>query len=271
MKYTAREIKGNDNISASSPVKDFFELIFKILGILLAVYIGLGFLVDYLAPRISSSLELKLGRAFSKKFDEKPLSKEEKELQRILENLLKHADSLPKFDYKVNIEESKQVNAFVLPGGRIVVLNALLKKVGSENEIAMVLGHELGHFAYRDHLRGLGRNLIALLISSFLFGSDSSISQAVSNSITNAEMRFSQSRERAADIYGLELLNKAYGNVSGATDFFEKMGAEEKAGWFFYIFASHPYPKSRVAALKEAIKTKRYSIAQKIPWPGSGE
>ena len=46
------------------------------------------------------------------------------------------------------------MNAVALPGGNIVVFAGLLKEIKSENELAMILGHELGHFAHRDHLRG---------------------------------------------------------------------------------------------------------------------
>lgn len=264
-KYTPKEIKDNVNIRATSPVKEFFELVIKILGVLLAVYILLGLLVDYIAPRISIDMERKLGRLFSAEFKGRPYSNREEKLQLVLDDLTKHAESLPKFNYKVYVKDSQDLNALALPGGNIVVFSALLKEVGSQNELAMVLAHELGHFAHRDHLRGLGRSLVFLTLSSFLLGTDSSVSKFIANTITNAEMRFSQIQEKAADIYALDLLHKTYGNVAGASDFFKKLAAKEKIGWFFYIFASHPYPQARAAAIKEEIKAKGYHLGQKIP------
>lgn len=265
MKFTPKEIKTNVNISPTSPVKDFFELVIKILGLILAMYILLGFAVDYIVPRISTDTELKLGKLFSSKLEKKKRTHVELQLQQILDKLIKRCKGLPPFTYKVYVTESKDANALALPGGNIVVLSALLKETESENELAMVLAHELGHFYYRDHLRGLGRTLVFLLISSALFGSDSSMAKVVSNAATNVEMRFSQTQEQAADLYGLDLLNKMYGNAAGATDFFEKMSRKEKLWPIFYIFASHPYSGDRVGALKKAIKNKGYIIGQKTP------
>jgi predicted Zn-dependent protease len=265
MKFTPREIKSNVNISPTSPVKDFFELVIKILGFILAIYVLLGFTVDHIAPRISTNTELKLGKLFSARFGKKERTPAELQLQQILDELVKKSQGLPPFNYKVYVEESKDINALALPGGNIVVLSALFKEVDSKNALAMVLAHELGHFYHRDHLRGLGRSLVFLLISSALLGSDGSASKVVTNAVTNAEMRFSQVQEKAADLYALDLLNKTYGSVAGATDFFEKMSRKEKLWSFFYIFASHPYPASRIVAIKENIKLKGYVMGQKIP------
>lgn len=265
MKFTPREIKSNVNISPTSPIKDFLELVIKILGFILVVYILLGFAVDYIAPRVSINTELRLGKLFSARYERKERTNVELQLQQILDELINKSQGLPPFTYKVYVEESKDVNAFALPGGNIVVLSVLLKEVESKNELAMVLAHELGHFYHRDHLRGLGRSLVFLLISSTLFGSDSSASKVVTKAVTNAEMRFSQAQEKAADLYALDLLNKTYGSVVGATDFFEKMSRKEKLWSFLYIFASHPYPASRIVAIKEHIKLKGYAIGQKMP------
>ncbi len=266
MKFIPKEINNNVNISPTSPVKDFFELVIKILGLILAVYVLLGFVVDYIAPRISIKTEVDLGRLFSSRLERKKQVYTELQVQQILDELLKNSQNLPPFNYRVYVEESRDINALALPGGSIVVFSELLKQARSRNEIAVVLAHELGHFYHRDHLRGLGRSLVFLLISSALFGSDSSASKVITNAMTNAEMRFSQSQEKAADLYALDLLNKTYGNVAGAIDFFEKMSEKEKLWSFFYIFASHPYPESRVKALKEAIKINSYTIGQNIPF-----
>ena len=265
MKFTPRGLKSNLNISPTSAVKDFFELVIKILGFILVIYVLLGFAVDYITPRISTNTERKLGKLFSAKFERKERTHAELQLQQILDELIEKSQGLPPFTYKVYVEEAKDVNALALPGGNIVVLSALLKEVDSKNALAMVLAHELGHFYHRDYLQGLGRSLVFLLISSTLFGSDSSVSRVVTNAVTNAEMRFSQVQEKAADLYALDLLNKTYGGVAGATDFFEKMARKEKLWSVFYIFASHSYPASRIVAIKENIKLKGYVMGQKIP------
>lgn len=266
MKFRPKEIPGNVNISPSSPVKDFFELILKILGLFLALYILLGFAVDYIAPRIPEDTELKLGALFIKKYAHPSDIETEKRVQSILNKILPHAQKLPTFPYQIHITQSKEINAAAFPGGHIIVFTGLLQEMRSENELAMVLAHELGHFAHRDHLRGLGRGLLFLVLSTFFSGTDSSASKFIANSISKAEMRFSQGQESAADIYALELLNKTYGHSAGATDFFEKMSRKYPLPRFFFIFATHPYPKRRTQTIQNTIKEKGYTIGEKIPF-----
>ncbi len=127
MKFTPREINNNVNISAVSPLKDFFELVTKILGLILAIYILLGFAVDYIAPHVSINAELKLSKLFSRGFEKKEPTPVQLELQQILDELIKNSQGLPPFTYRVYIEESKDINALALPGGNILVLSALLK------------------------------------------------------------------------------------------------------------------------------------------------
>lgn len=267
MKFIPKEIQGNVNISPSSPVKDFFELILKILGVFLAVYILLGFAVDYIAPRIPEDTELKLGALFIGKYAHSSHIETEKRVQSILNKILPHAQKLPTFPYQIHIAQSKEINAAAFSGGHIIVFTGLLQEMRSENELAMVLAHELGHFAHRDHLRGLGRGLVFLVLSTFLSGTDSAASKFIANSITNAEMRFSQAQESAADKFALELLNNTYGHAAGATDFFEKMSRKYPLPRFFFIFATHPYPKRRIQTIQNTIKEKGYTIGEKIPLP----
>lgn len=151
-----------------------------------------------------------------------------------------------------------------MPGGNIIVFSGLIDSVESENELAFVLAHELGHFTHKDHLRGLGRGLVLLMSSISLFGSDSFITGFIMNSLSNVEMKFSQRQERMADLWALDLLNRRYGHIGGAIDFFEKMAKKEKKGRFLYFFATHPYPQSRVRALKEQIQSKGYLVKEKI-------
>ncbi|MDD5655269.1 MAG: M48 family metallopeptidase [Candidatus Omnitrophica bacterium] len=263
MKFVPKPIKGNVNVPEVSAGKEFLRLIAEILGVLLIIYIVLGLAVDLIAPRISIQTEKKIGKLFASKYDDKKYPQTREEIQQVLSGLVKNA-SLPKFDYSAHIEDSAQVNAMALPAGNIVVYSALLKQVRSKNELAMVLAHELGHFAHRDHLRGLGRGLIFLALSSVTLGTDSGVSKFLASTLSSVEMRFSQAQERAADIYAVELLYKTYGDAAGATDFYEKMASKEKISRVFYFFASHPYIKDRIAVINGVIREKRYPSGEKI-------
>ncbi|MCM8787844.1 MAG: M48 family metallopeptidase, partial [Candidatus Omnitrophica bacterium] len=222
---------------------------------------------DYIASNISTDTEKKiLGKLFLRSFNKTRFTKEEEKLQEILDKLKSNADLLPEFDYKVHIVENEKENAIAFPGGHIVVFSSLLKEIESENEIAMILAHELGHYVHRDHLRGLGRSFVFLVLSSLLFGADNQVSRFIVSSLNNVKMKFSQKQEIASDLYALQLLNKTYGHIGGALDFYYKAVEKEKLGWFFYFSATHPYPKSRLKILKKTIKIKNYKIKDKIPF-----
>jgi predicted Zn-dependent protease len=74
------------------------------------------------------------------------------------------------------------------------------------------------------------------------------------------QARYSQEQETAADRFGLELLDKRYGHVGGATDFFRRM-AEKAGGNMPYLLASHPHPKARIAVLEAVTAERGYRLA----------
>ncbi len=270
MKYTAKELKGNVNVSRTSPIKEFIILMGGILGILLLVYVALGFAVDLVVPRLPPGFELKLGSFYSTIYRDAEKTDAGIRLQQILDELVeknarRYSLQPGEPEYKVHLVPQSHANAMALPGGNIVVFSALLKEVDSENALAFVLAHELGHYANKDHLRGLGRRLVLLAISTALLGTDSSASSFIMNSLLNVEMKFSQRQERMADIWALDLLNRRYGHVSGATEFFENMSKKEKRGRLLYYFATHPYPEDRVEALEREIQEEGYLEKEEIP------
>jgi Zn-dependent protease with chaperone function len=265
MKFSPKEVKDNVNVSSESAVKGFFDLTVRILGVILVVYLALGVAVDYIAPRLSAEAETKIGKLFFTALERKGPFKTEEKIQAVVDKLVTRADTLPRFNYRVYIRDSKDVNAVALPGGTIVVFSGLLEGVESQNELAMILAHELGHFSNRDHLRGIGRGLVLLTLSVLTLGTDNGVSRLIADSINNMERSFSQSQEKAADLYALHLLNKTYGHTAGALDFYQKMSKKNKSAWIFYVFSSHPYMKDRVRLLQEAILKNGYRAGEKIP------
>ena len=258
MQYSPKELEGNVNISHVSPIREFFLLLGGLLGIAIVIYFLLGFainrVVDWMPPKAESGL----GELFAEKFTDGKRSDKEKQLQDLLDKLRRHS-SLPGNNYTVHLFDSPEVNAVALPGRNIIVFKGLLDAVDSENELAFVLAHELGHFANRDHLRGLGRGLVMLAISVAILGENNSASTFIMNSIINVEMTFSRSQELAADRYAIELLNRRYGHIGGAVDFFGKIREKNRMGHIQHYFASHPHPDSRIEALEDIIEEKGLS------------
>lgn len=263
MKFTPRELEGNVNVSSTHPLAEFAWLVGELALIVAVVYFALGLVADLTAAKIPVEAESWLGRRALATFPGEANQALERRLQALLRAL--PADSpLHRYRFTVHLLESEEVNAVALPGGHIVVFSGLLRKVRTENELAMVLAHELGHFAHRDHLKGLGRGLGITVAALLLLGADSSAAEFSSNLFLPFAARYSQKQEAAADAFGLDLTAARFGHAGGATDFFTRLEAES-GGRLPYLLASHPHPEDRIAKLRERIGQQGYAVKTTIP------
>jgi Zn-dependent protease with chaperone function len=267
MKYTPRQPGSNVNVTPTSPLKEFFLLTAGLLGMVIVIYMVLGLVVDLIVPRISTDLENKMGGLFVGSVEAKDSdSKRGTYVRLLVEELQDRCARLP-YLFKVHIHKSPTANAVALPGGHIIVYTGLLDKVASENELAFVLAHEMGHFAHRDHLRGMGRAFVFITISTLLLGTDSSISKMLANALNLTEMSFSRKQETRADEFALETLYCDYGHVAGATDFFEKISKAEDPGKFGHYLASHPETRKRISHVESIIRSRGFKLGKPTPLP----
>ncbi|MDD5069212.1 MAG: M48 family metallopeptidase [Candidatus Omnitrophica bacterium] len=257
MDYKPKLIEANDNISKKSALKELLSLLAALLLIVSVVYISLGFAVDVIVAKMPDKLENSLSKVFAKLYKEKTRTKEEGYLQAILDNLAKGLQDRDDI-YTVQIVEDSHVNALAIPGNRIIIFSELLKEISSENEISFVLAHELGHFYHNDHLKAFGRSLVFFAISTVLLGEKNPASGFMQNSISNLEMKFSQSQEKNADIFALTLLNRVNGNVNGSLEFMNLLTKKTKTPKFMAFFSSHPHPQKRLDYIKETIRQRKY-------------
>ncbi|EAZ93093.1 M48 family metallopeptidase [Crocosphaera chwakensis] len=252
-------------MSDRNPPPNFRQL-FIILGIFLIIIILIiqliSFLVDWGITYIPVSWEQKLGSIVVPIYEEKSEdSPQQQVLNQLLDRLESQIDdeSIAKRDYRVIYIPEDTVNAFAIPGDVIGVFQGLVEKVNSENELMMILGHELGHFSHRDHLRGLGKALIIQIAIATVAGDNTLLSNSIGTiTETISNSHYSRSQEYQADEYGLMLLNKTYGHVVGATDFFKHLDQKKALNWDF--FSTHPASKKRVKRLNQLIEQQQYKI-----------
>jgi Zn-dependent protease with chaperone function len=267
MKYTIRQPASNVNVTPSSPLREFFLLTAGLLGVVIVIYILLGLAVDLIVPRISTDLENKMGKLFIRSLEIKDTDPQRQSyIRSLLKDFQERCAQLP-YPVKVHIRQASTVNAVALPAGHIIVNTGLLDKVSSENELAFVLAHEMGHFAHRDHLRGMGRAFFFITVSTLLLGSDSGINKMLANGLNITEMGFSRKQETRADEFALEMLHCNYGHVAGATDFFEKISKGEDHGKFGHYFVSHPESRKRISHLENIIRSKEFKLGRRKPLP----
>ncbi len=243
MKYSATLPDDNVNISHERPLLVGLKLVLSLALLAGVAYLILGFMMNLLVSSISPENEKRLMEFIS--VDANLSQSQSPYLSSITQKLAICAD-IP-YDTKIYIMETPELNAFAMPGGIIYITRGMIKKLGSENELAFIIGHELGHFKNKDHLKMLGHRLVFGVIG-VLLGSNYGVVASTTLGIGNA--KYSQSAEYAADIFGLEVMNCAYGSVTDATAMFERM--DEGDEWKHFI-ATHPGFKARVETMKEKI------------------
>ncbi|MBW4598837.1 MAG: M48 family metallopeptidase [Calothrix sp. FI2-JRJ7] len=245
--------------------------LFIILGIFLSIILGIiwlvGLLVDNLVWVIPPDIENRLGALIVPAYEK--LSQPSQTQDTLNQLLNKLESNLPseerKRDYQIIYVPNKTVNALALPGDRIVIFDGLLKQAESENELMMILGHELGHFANRDHLRSILRQLILPIALASITGNNDLLVSVASGVTTFSDANYSQSQESQADRIGLDLLYKTYGHVAGATDFFDRLSKQKNIDIEF--LSTHPAPQKRVKYLQKLIKQKHYQSKKLSPLP----
>jgi predicted Zn-dependent protease len=266
LKFTPKSLEGNVNVARTHPLKELLWMLGGMALLLGMLVLILGFSTDLVVSKMPVSVETWLGRQMLKKVPGEESAALERRLQSLLASL--PADSpLHQYVFRVFTTKSDAINAIALPGGNIVVYSGLLNNVQSENELAMVLAHELGHFAHRDHLRGMGRGLGVAVATGLLFGGDSGASDLVSKSLLTYQAQYSRSQEAAADRFGLDLLVSRYGHAGGATPFFLRL-SRGAGGHLPYLFASHPHPQSRIDDLNKRIQARHYPVNEVLPLAG---
>ena len=267
MKFTARQPGINVNVSPTHPLKDFAILAGGLLAIVVGVYLALGLAVDLIVPRLSMDLEKKLAGAFVGRLVEtEEVDTTTRSLQGLVDRLQDRCAPLP-YIITVHVTESDTVNAAALPGGHMVVFTGLLAEMTSENELAFVLAHELGHYANRDHLRGLGRALVLMTASTVLLGADNSVNSMIGQGMVLTELSFSRKQESQADEFALETLFCHYGHVADATSFFNKIPEDADPGRFGHYFASHPENRRRISHLEDLAQERGYPTGNPLPLP----
>jgi predicted Zn-dependent protease len=162
-------------------------------------------------------------------------------------------DRASSWKWEVNLLESKEINAFCMPGGKIVFYSGILQDLKlSDDEVAMVMGHEMAH-ALREHARermgksaatGIGASLLSQLLGLGDLGQ--TVTRYGAQLLT---LKFGREDESEADLVGMELAAKAGFNPRAAVTLWKKMDANKKGAPPEWL-STHPSGSARIAQIE---------------------
>ncbi len=163
----------------------------------------------------------------------------------------------PDLPYEFVVLNNSVPNAWALPGGKIAINRGLLLELGSEAELAAVLGHEIVHAAARHGARSMERGM--LLQVGIIATRMASAGEKYADLIVGAagigarliNTRYGRNAELESDRYGMKyMLRAGYDPREAVTlqETFVRLSKGRTPGWLEGLFASHPPSQERVAA-----------------------
>ncbi|MDD6008940.1 MAG: M48 family metallopeptidase, partial [Prevotellaceae bacterium] len=164
------------------------------------------------------------------------------------------AAEVSKYKWEFNLVQDKSVNAFCMPGGKIVVYEGLLPVTQDESSLAIVVGHEVAHAVAKHSAERLSNELRkqygSQILGAVLQGAGASTNlQSISSTVfgigtTLGGAAYSRSQESEADRLGLIFAAMAGYDPNGAVNFWQRMASA--TGNNYSILSDHPSDQSRI-------------------------
>jgi len=169
-------------------------------------------------------------------------------------------DELKNYRWEFNLIKSEEVNAWCLPGGKVVVYEGILPVTKDENGLAVVMGHEIAHAIAEHGNERLSQGLLTQLGGMALSEALSKEPAATRNIYLTAFgigaqvgvlLPFSRTQESEADRLGLIFMAMAGYDPNGAVEFWERMAAQKGGGAPPEFLSTHPSDQTRIRQIKE--------------------
>jgi predicted Zn-dependent protease len=194
---------------------------------------------------------------------------------RLIDQVHVFRDDASNWNWEVNVQKSEEVNAYCMPGGKIMVYSGIIEKTdATDDELAAMIGHEIAH-ALREHGRermstAFVQQVGLIGFAAYLSGKDGnrlSKEVALQAAALGATLFFalpnSREQEREADKIGLELAARAGYNPMAAVSLWRKMDALSDAKIPEFL-STHPSNENRIEDIaKDARKINYLYIENK--------
>lgn len=242
--------------------------------LLIGSYYGLIALAKVSAHAVPVSVDEKIGKLALDSMDLRgPVVRDKivvKAVDDIIKTLEPHSE-LKGLTFEIRIIDSPEVNAFCLPGGKMVVYTGLLKKAKDPEQVAGVLSHEMAHAIRRHGLQRVAESLGLIAGVELLIGDVAGlVAIGVELSKNGTLTSFSRASEAEADVVGATMMHEAGIDPRELAKFFEMLRDEgndvpDAIAWL----STHPQHEVRIATIRGLLAKfppKEYR-ALEIDWP----
>ncbi len=156
--------------------------------------------------------------------------------------------------WEVNLIGNKQINAWCMPGGKIAFYTGILDQLKlTDDEVAMVMGHEMAH-ALREHARErMAKNTatdLGLRLGAQLLGLGQAGDLAANVGTQLLTLKYSRDDETEADLVGLEIAARAGYNPQASVALWKKMAAANGSNGPPGFLSTHPTGPERIKQLE---------------------
>ena len=169
------------------------------------------------------------------------------------------ASEIQNYSWEFNLVASKEVNAFCMPGGKIVVYEGLLPVTQNEASLAVVLGHEIAHAVAKHSAEQMskkarqqyGTMALGTILNSAVGSGTGDIASGIAGEYFSfRNLKYSRNNESEADYIGLIFAAMAGYNPEVAVSFWQRMAAQGGSSNNNDLFSDHPSDSKRIAAIE---------------------
>jgi len=211
----------------------------------------------------STEKEEQMGKNLSKQVEEQYKFTEDPLIQKRVEDIGKKIAAVcdrKEIDYHFYVIEDKEVNAFALPGGYVYVNSGLIEKIKSDDELAGVLAHEVGHVVARHSIKkmqaSIGYTLMRVLVAQVKGSGEAGA--AADEAFTQIMLGYSREDEFLADQLGARYAKRAGYDPYGMMAFLKTMDEVNKRKPLQppIYYRTHPYVPDRIRVVKQELGQK---------------
>jgi len=177
--------------------------------------------------------------------------------QRLIPHTATFRPDAPNWKWEVNTLTTKELNAYCMPGGKIMVYTGLMEQLDlTDAELSAVIGHEMAH-ALREHSRerisrAYAQQLALAGVAVVTGATQGTLDLANMVASVTFQLPHSREQEAEADVIGLELMARAGYDPNAAVNVWKKMMSAEKGGTPEFL-STHPSPTSRINELQALV------------------